>query len=200
MADLETTELVARIRTTAGLTQEQLARQLGVSFPTVNAWERGRSEPRPYHRASLDSMAKSLGIIQGLTALIIDDDPDVAGLMRSLLEHHIEQSVVAVASGSADGLLMCGAMKPDVVVLDYMMPGLDGLEVADALQRVDGLERTRVIFVTAHSDQEIRDALEQAGSACLAKPFLPEDFLTTVDAVVEEMIASATNGMGASRR
>lgn len=196
MGRLVTTDLVARIRAAAGITQEELARQLGVSFPTVNAWERGRAEPRPYHRATLDALARAHGIIQGLTVLIIDDDDDVARVMGSMLEASLDDVVVSIANSGTEGLLMCGAMKPDVVLLDVRMPGLDGLDVADALKSVDGLERTRLVFVTGEPDQELLDAAARDGRPVLQKPFQVEEFTDVMDGVIRSIVAAAsgTNG------
>lgn len=196
MGSLVTTELVARIRAAAGITQEELARQLGVSFPTVNAWERGRAEPRAYHRASLDALGKAHGIIQGLSVLIIDDDDDVARVMGSLLETHLDDVVVSIANGSAEGLLMCGAIKPDVVLLDVRMPGLDGLDVADALSCVDGLERTRLVFVTGQVDDELLAAAERHARPVLQKPFEPQEFFDVVDSVIASIVAAAGTSNG----
>lgn len=184
MGKLATTDLVARIRTTAGLTQEQLARQLGVSFPTVNAWERGRAEPRAYHRASLDAMAKAHGIIQGLTVLIIDDDEDVAEMMASVIEAYFEDVVVSIAASGTAGLLTCGAIKPDIVLLDVRMPGLDGRAVADALTNVDGLERTRLVFVTGQADAELLATAARDDHPVLTKPFETRDLTNLIDEVV----------------
>ena len=70
---LTTSELVSRIRGANGDTQEGLARRLGVSYPTVNSWERGRSEPHPARRRELEDLAESLGIRAELSVLVIDD-------------------------------------------------------------------------------------------------------------------------------
>lgn len=185
MRAVPTTDLVSRIREAGQLTQERLARQLGVSFATVNAWERGRSEPRAYHRASLERLADSLGIEQGFTALVIDDDEDAALLIETLLPYVIETATIAVATSGADGLLMCGAMKPDLVFLDLKMPGIDGFEVVSALQRVDGLERTQVILVTGQFDQGIEARASDSGVAeILPKPYTPDQFKVCVNQVL----------------
>lgn len=195
MRAVPTTELVSRIRTAGHLTQERLARQLGVSFATVNAWERGRSEPRAYHRASLERLADSLGIDQGFTALVIDDDPDAAMLIETTLPHVIDTATIAVATSGADGLLMCGAMKPDLVFLDLMMPGIDGFEVADALRRIDGLERTQVVLVTGKFDHGIEEQASAAGIAeILSKPYSNEQFRDTVDRVLARREAADQQG------
>ena len=62
---MTTPELVAAIRRVGGFSQEGLARRLGVSYPTVNAWERGRSSPRPRHLASIVELARVLGVEAG---------------------------------------------------------------------------------------------------------------------------------------
>ncbi|MFQ5555594.1 MAG: multiprotein-bridging factor 1 family protein, partial [Acidimicrobiia bacterium] len=86
MVRIAVPELVATIRERAGLTQEALARELGVSFPTVNAWERGRSHPRQAHVDQLCAFADRLGISRGLTVLVIDDDPVSCAVLESLLD------------------------------------------------------------------------------------------------------------------
>ena len=57
MTSSETSELVRGIRESTGWTQEELARQIGVSFSTVNAWQRGRRNPHPYLRKRLEELA-----------------------------------------------------------------------------------------------------------------------------------------------
>lgn len=175
MSTLPTPALVARIRARTGQSQEDLARQLDVSFATVNAWERGRSAPRAVHRAALDALASELGIRQGLSVLVIDDDPDAADLARVHLERSDYDVAVETASNGADGLLLLGAIKPDLVLLDVKMPGIDGFQVAAAMQRVPGLDHVILVFLTGLSDDELHERARIAGAAdVVAKPITGE--------------------------
>lgn len=171
MSTLPTQALVARIRRKTGQSQEELARQLGVSYVTVNSWENGRSEPRANRRASLDQLATDLGIRQGLTVLIIDDDPDAAALAEAYLDRSSYETDVHAATNGSDGLLMLGTLRPDLVLLDVKMPGIDGFEVAAAMGRVEGLEDVILVFVTGTTEPGLHERARLAGAAdVIAKP------------------------------
>lgn len=186
MSTLPTPALVARIRARTGQSQEDLARQLDVSFATVNAWERGRSAPRPVHRAALDALATDLGIRQGLSVLVIDDDPDAADLARVYLERSDFDVAVQTAASGADGLLILGAIKPDLVLLDVKMPGIDGFEVAAAMQRVPGLDHVILVFLTGLSDEHLHERARVAGAAdVVAKPITAERVRDLLELVAE---------------
>jgi two-component system, LytTR family, response regulator AlgR len=116
--------------------------------------------------------------------------------MGSLLEAHLDDVVVSIANSGTEGLLTCGAVKPDVVLLDVRMPGLDGLAVAEALKSVDGLERTRLVFVTGQADQELLDAAARDGRPVLRKPFQAADFTDVIDGVIGQIVASASGANG----
>ncbi|MBW3658726.1 MAG: response regulator [Actinobacteria bacterium] len=186
MSTLPTPALVARIRARTGQSQEDLARQLGVSFATVNAWERGRSAPRVTHRATLDALASDLGIRQGLSVLVIDDDPDAAELAKVHLERSSYDVQVSTASNGSDGLLLLGANKPDLVLLDVRMPGIDGFEVAAAMERVPGLDHVILVFLTGVSEPDLHERARVAGAAdVVAKPITPERVRAVLDLVAE---------------
>ena len=198
MARLETTELVATIRMKAEISQEELARRLGVSFASVNAWERGRTEPRAVHRLKLDSMAADLGIRQGLNLVVIDDEPDVVELAEAMVRSIEPDAMITTATSGTDGLLACGALKPDLVLLDVMMPGLNGLEVAEAMSRVEGLEDTVLVFVTGASDAPVLEQAERVSARVVVKPITRQvllEVLSLVDGEDTRRIGDlATNG------
>jgi CheY-like chemotaxis protein len=187
MIDLPTTRLVSAIRKRTGLTQEGLARDLGVSFATLNAWERGRSEPRPSHRRILEEMASDLGIDGGLRVLIVDDDPAACSVLEAILNASPRDITVWSESNGTDGLLRCGAIRPDVMFLDIRMPGIDGFAVADRVNRIGGLEDVRIVFNTFVTDETILErARNSSAVAVLTKPNTPRD--------VEEALQRALAG------
>ncbi len=163
-------ELVAEIRRRGGDTQEALARRLGVSFPTVNAWERGRSTPRPDHRRQLEELAAELGITSEITVLVIDDDPATGELVEAAAGEVHSAITVASALDGWEGLVLCGSQRPRLIFLDILMPGIDGLEVARRLPELEGLERTEVVFVTSSNDDRILARARELGHDLLAKP------------------------------
>jgi len=188
LAMLSTPELVSRIREHTGDTQERLARRLGVSFPTINAWERGRSTPRRTHRRELEQLAEELGITHEFTVLVIDDDPVTAELV-AVTAGELDGSIsVDSALNGWEGLVKCGSRHPDLVVLDIMMPGIDGLEVARRLPSIEGLEGVKVVFVTASRSDDVLERAHRFGHAVLPKPLDLDE--------LEKMITSALDSAG----
>lgn len=186
---LSTPELVARIREANGDTQEGLARRLGVSFPTVNSWERGRSVPTPRHRKVLDELAASLRIAQELVVLVIDDDPVTAELVRAAATDVDAVVRVDAALGGWEGLVKCGALRPHLLFLDVMMPDVDGLEVARRLPSIEGLEDVRVVFVTASQSADILARAAALASGVLAKPLELDDLARVMSEALRSLPA-----------
>lgn len=174
------------IRLKAEISQEELARRLDVSFASVNAWERGRTEPRAVHRMKLDEMAEGLGIRQGLSVVVIDDEPDVCELTEVMLRSVEPDALVTTATSGTDGLLACGSLQPDLVLLDLRMPNLDGLEVAEAMSRTEGLERTVLVFVTGAAPGPQRGAAEGVAARVMTKPLTRQDVVELVGLVDAE--------------
>lgn len=156
---------------------------MDVSFASVNAWERGRTEPRAVHRMKLDQMAKDLGIRQGLSVVVIDDEPDVCDLTEVMLRAVEPEAMVTTATSGTDGLLACGSLGPDLVLLDLRMPGLDGLEVAEAMSRTEGLERTVLVFVTGTSAGPQHEAAARVAARVMTKPMSHQDVVELIGLV-----------------
>jgi CheY-like chemotaxis protein len=176
MRELPTTRLVSAIRKRAGLTQEALARDFGVSFATLNAWERGRSEPRASHRRMLEEMATDLGVDGGVRILIVDDDPASRSVLEGILSGLRHEITVWSEANGTDGLLRCGAIRPDVMFLDIRMPGIDGFAVAERVNKIGGLEDVRIIFNTSVTDEGVLDRARRSGVvAVLTKPNTPAE-------------------------
>lgn len=191
MHDLPTTRLVSAIRKRAGLTQEALARNLGVSFATLNAWERGRSEPRASHRRSLEEMATDVGVDGGLRVLIVDDDPASRAVLEGILHGLPRDLTVWSESNGTDGLLRCGAIRPDVMFLDIRMPGIDGFAVAERVNRIGGLEDVRIIFNTSLTDDTVLDRARRSGAvAVITKPNTPR----LVEEALQQALAATDLG------
>jgi len=176
-SDLPTAQLVAELRARSRTTQEELARRLGVSFSTVNAWEAGRSEPQPRHRRRLEQMASGFAEDDaGLKVLVVDDDPTDLRLIEALVaDAAAVLGTAAVVVGESDAmraLITLGRMRPAVVFMDVIMPGLDGFELADRIAELGGFDGPRLVLVTAGRDPAIDDEAARRGLTILGKPLV----------------------------
>jgi CheY-like chemotaxis protein len=116
--------------------------------------------------------------IQGTTILIADDDPDVMAVIVETLEPEGYRVLTAADGGHA--LALARKERPDIVVLDWMMPGLDGLSVCRALRGDDdpALARVPVVLITGRQDAQDTAAGFEAGvTDYLTKPFKPSHLL-----------------------
>ncbi len=181
---LSSSDLVARIRVANGDTQEALARRLGVSYPTINAWERGRSEPMPRHRRTLEGLATELQIVHSLVVLVIDSDPATARLAQTVASQLDDAVSVESATDAWEGLVKCGALKPRLLIVDALLPGLDGFELARRLPLVDGLDDLRVVFVAPSLRPELLAQADELGSRVLTKPLSALELATAMRDVV----------------
>ena len=114
------------------------------------------------------------------TILVVDDEPRIVQLVRDYLEHG--GFTVLVASDGAAALRSARTGRPDLVVLDLGMPGLDGLDVARALRR-DG--EVPIIMLTARTEESDKlVGLELGADDYLTKPFSPKELVARVRAVL----------------
>lgn len=168
------------------LSPGKTAKILGVTPATLRVWtNRGRLRAettegghRRYPVSEVLRLAKSNGIDLQLPEgysfriLVIDDDRQFTDFITEVLEGMPEVSVVAVAHSGYVAGNMIPRFKPDVVLLDLKMPGLDGFEVCRMIK--DDLETRfiRVIAMSGYCTEENRDEIIRAGAeVCLAKPF-----------------------------
>lgn len=117
--------------------------------------------------------------------LVVDDDRAIQQLLEVNLE--LEGYEVAKALDGVEALDMIGSFAPDIVLLDIMMPRMDGREV---LRRVKDNPETAdlpIIFLSARAqDMDVSLGMELGAAAYLTKPFEPQDLLNTVRRVLAE--------------
>ena len=108
------------------------------------------------------------------TILVADDDQKLHKMLQRTLAY--EGFDVLAATDGNDALAQIGAHHPDVIVLDWLMPGLDGIKVTERL-RASG-DETLILMLTARD--AIEDRVEGLGSGAddyLVKPFAPADII-----------------------
>ena len=115
------------------------------------------------------------------TILVGDDDPSLRELIRAVLGSGYR--FVEAADGR-EVLAVAHDVRPDLIVLDVMLPGLSGIEVLDALRADDELKETPVVVITAWSHTEV-DAWTAGADRFVSKPFDPDELSNAV----EELLA-----------
>jgi DNA-binding response OmpR family regulator len=107
--------------------------------------------------------------------LVVDDDDMIRRLVRAVLE--ADEFEVAEARDGAMALKLAQESPPSVVVLDVMMPGLDGVEVCRRLDH----DQSKVVILTARDDPKLETEARAAGAdAFMTKPFAPMQLLDLV--------------------
>ena len=118
-----------------------------------------------------------------MTILICDDEPPLRELMRVALDSDFR---FAEADNADAALVLAQRLHPDIVLLDVMLPGGDGIELLRMIRADPDLSKTRVAVVSAWSSAEDRARAEEAGAdAFVPKPFTPERLIEVVDGLLE---------------
>ncbi len=121
------------------------------------------------------------------TVLIVEDEPRIASLVREYLE--AAGFAALVAGDGRAGLTLARARRPDAVVLDLGLPGLDGLDVIRELRRDSAVP---IVVLTARGDEADRIAgLELGADDYVVKPFSPKEVVARVRAVLRRSEAAA---------
>jgi two-component system phosphate regulon response regulator PhoB len=124
------------------------------------------------------------------TILVIDDEKDLIELIRYNLEKE-GYDIIAATDGQT-GLEVATKHRPDLVVLDLMMPGIDGLAVCQKLRADQKVGRTPVIMLTAKATEADRIVgLELGADDYITKPFSPREVVARVKAVLRRSSAQS---------
>ena len=116
--------------------------------------------------------------------LAVDDEASILRLVATTLESRGHQ--VITASNGDEGILKAHSEQPDLVLLDVMMPRLDGREVRDRLKADDETKHIPIIFLTALGEFESQlDTMESGAEDYVTKPFSPGDLADRVAAVLD---------------
>jgi CheY-like chemotaxis protein len=117
--------------------------------------------------------------------LIIDDEDDIREVAQASLELMGEWEVLTASSG-AEGVRRAAEALPDAILLDVMMPGMDGPATLEALRADPATRGIPVVLLTAKAQASERSSLEGLGAAgLLAKPFDPMSLSDELAAVLD---------------
>ena len=126
------------------------------------------------------------------TILVIEDDAD----MVELVEYNLAQAGYKVLSASSgeEGLKIARLKRPDLIVLDLMLPGMDGLEVCKLLKRDPNTERIPIAMLTAKGEEaDVVAGLELGADDYVTKPFSPRVLVARVRAVLRRKTRETTD-------
>ncbi|MBK9148046.1 MAG: response regulator transcription factor [Flavobacteriales bacterium] len=116
--------------------------------------------------------------------LLVDDEPDIIELLKYNLER--EGFAVSSASNGHDAMKVAKAVRPDLIVLDIMMPGMDGVEVCNQLRQLPEFKNTIITFLTARGEDYTQIAGFEAGADdFITKPLRPKVFVSKVKALLK---------------
>jgi two-component system alkaline phosphatase synthesis response regulator PhoP len=118
-----------------------------------------------------------------VSILIIDDEEDI----RELLKYNLKKEgyLVECAENGEIGLGLMREIKPDLILLDVMMPGMDGIEVCDAIRQTPGFSDTLICFLTARNEDYSQIAgLDAGADDYVSKPVRPKVLISRINALL----------------
>ena len=125
--------------------------------------------------------------------LVVDDEPDITALVA----YHLAKAGyrVSTAANGTDALKAATEQRPDVIVLDLMLPGLSGLDVLQALRKQEDTRDVGVILLTARREEADRiRGLSLGADDYLTKPFSPNELTLRVAAIIRRLAAPPVSG------
>ncbi len=121
--------------------------------------------------------------MQPVKILVVDDEPDILEILSYNLRK--EGYEVFTAADGKEALKVARAERPDLIILDIMMPGIDGVEVCRILRSEPAFENTLIAFLTArHEDYSQIAALDVGGDDYVTKPIRPRVLISRVKALL----------------
>ncbi len=119
--------------------------------------------------------------------MVVDDEPDQIVTLQYLFKNYDDKyELIGANSGEECIELLKQGKKPDIILLDIMMPGMSGWEVFDTLKDNSTWNDIPVVFLTARTDDLAEDAGKFLGEDYIEKPFEMDELIKRVDAVIEK--------------
>ena len=159
------------------MSTREAAEQLGVALRTVQLWVESGVLPawktagghrrvarqavealKAQRRQALDAAPAGAGVAQRFRLLVVEDEPDLLNLFRVVIEGWALPIELATAANGFEALVKVGQMRPDLLVTDLNMPGMDGFRMIRSLRQPGaGLAGLEIVAVTALGSHDIED-------------------------------------------
>ena len=117
--------------------------------------------------------------------LVIEDEPHVLAVIRKRLETR-DYEVVTAADGR-EGLRQARSAKADLIILDLILPGMDGFQLCALLKRDDSLRQTPILMLTARTQEsDVERGIALGANAYMTKPFKPAALLQRIAELLDK--------------
>jgi DNA-binding response OmpR family regulator len=121
------------------------------------------------------------------TLLVVDDTPDITYTIKMLFEEVSDEYRVIISESGEDCLKLINEdYTPDVIILDIMLPGIDGWETYEKIKKNEKWSKIPVIILTACTDDFTRKIGRHLGDDYIEKPFEFEDLKNKIDKVISK--------------
>ena len=187
MPAISGTDTLSKIRTTEGMeeTKAVFMTSSRAQGDVIEALRLGAIDfiPKPIvPEDMIMRVEKAMAKVQKDTILAVDDDPITVQMLKMLLE--IRYNVITVTSGR-DALLYLEKNRPDIVLMDLLMPEMNGLETMQRMREIEGCQHIPVVFLTSDKSNESFDMIFNAGAMdCLQKPIVESVAITRINRVL----------------
>jgi len=123
--------------------------------------------------------------------LVVDDEANIRDVIAESLSHRSNAYEVMTAADGFEAGRLVATFRPDVVLLDLRMPGLDGFQVCRTIKADPETASTLVIAMTGYHTHETESRIVECGAIrCLAKPIEPSAVATAIDAALDNAVAA----------
>ena len=197
------------------LTPRELAQLCGVSPDTVRSWCFRKqinfaTTPGGHKRFRRQDVLEFLKArvfplpqtdkLSPVRVLVVDDDDAFRNSLVGALQKELDFNVKEAADGYGAGRIL-GEFEPDVVILDLVMPGIDGFKVCRDIKSGEKASQIRIIVVTGFPDEDMFQSAREAGAdECLAKPVEIERLIELIRGEYQAASKRKTRGRKIGRR
>jgi len=96
--------------------------------------------------------------------MIVDDEDDILDMLEEVMKSGKDEVIVSRATSGVEALLMIGASRPDLLILDIMMPGMNGYEVCEKLKSGHGTGNIKIVAISGDHSASVRERILDSGA------------------------------------